>query len=80
MKLTTVSGKKANFKVTKEIEAEFQRYMTYQFKKRITEGKSEIEAAQMSQLSVCYLVGEINDFGCADALSYLIEENNYIGA
>lgn len=80
MKLTTVTGKPAKFKTTKAVEVEANRFLVREFKKRIAEGKSEKEAAEMASLSLKYWVGEINDgyFEGSDVAAFMKEENDWV--
>lgn len=80
MKLTTVTGKPAKFKITKAIEVEVNRFLAIEFKKRITEGRSEKESAEMACLFLKYWVGEINDgyFEGSDVAAFMKEENDWV--
>lgn len=80
MKLTTVTGKPAKFKVTKAVKAEANRFLDRQFKKLIAEGKTEKEAAEVSILFLKYWVGEINDgyFEGSDVAAFMKDENDWV--
>lgn len=80
MKLTTVSGKLAKFNVTDDVLVEAKRFLTMQFKRRITEGRTEKESSEMALLYLKYWVGETNEsyFDGSDVASFMKEENDWM--
>ena len=81
MKLTTVTGKPANFRITKKVEIEVNRYLKREFEKQLGYSRDEKEASEIASLLLKYWVKEINDivFENQDEVSdYMKDENDYI--